>query len=203
MPNDTAERWLPIPGFEGWYEASDQGRIRSVERTLVVLLSGKPHRRTYKSRVLRPSINPESGYQQLILNRQGKSYPYPVHQLVVRTFHGPRPPGYECLHRDGVRLNCRANNLHWGTRSENGYDRVRHGNNRQHEQTHCLRGHELRPPNLAPCRGNRNCLACRKALAACRYRLRARGEVYDVQAVADGYYSLIMEGRPIRWPLLT
>jgi len=54
------------------------------------------------------------------------SVPY-VHELVLRVFVGPRPPGKECRHLNGIKTDNRLANLQWGTRLENAADRKRHG----------------------------------------------------------------------------
>jgi hypothetical protein len=58
----------------------------------------------------------------------GKRVTLQVHVVVCEAFHGPRPsPRHQARHLDGNRLNCRADNLAWGTPAENTADKVRHG----------------------------------------------------------------------------
>jgi hypothetical protein len=123
----TAERWAVIPGFEG-YEASSAGRIRSVER----LNSRGQFRR---GRVL-ASHPRKHGYAFVVLYRDGVRHQCTVHRLVTLAFHG-RPHRYktaagkirrmEARHINGIKSNCRARNLCWGTRAENDADKIVHG----------------------------------------------------------------------------
>ena len=76
---------------------------------------------------LHPSVKP-NGYLYLTLfhdqlKDRGRSF-Y-LHRLVCEAFHGPPPDGMEVLHRDGNKLNCREDNLRWGTRLENMADSIR------------------------------------------------------------------------------
>lgn len=122
------ERWLPVLGFEGHYEVSDLGRVRSVARTLRYeqrTASGRLITKTrhHPARVLQPGTV-KSGHQLVML---GRGHPRLVHRLVLDAFVGPRPPGMEALHGDGDPANNRLRNLRWGTRSENVRDAIRHG----------------------------------------------------------------------------
>jgi hypothetical protein len=67
------------------------------------------------------------GYLQVALRKNKKSHYRKVHRLVLESFCGFRPPGMECRHLDGNRLNNRIGNLQWGTKAENDGDREKHG----------------------------------------------------------------------------
>ena len=116
MPgNDSfpAEEWRPIPGWEGEYDVSDHGRVRSWKR------SGPP-------RVLRPGFS--YGYPYYNLHRVGrKQFVRRVHVLVMLAFVGERPEGLQIRHLDGDPANPHLSNLKYGTRYENHADSVRHG----------------------------------------------------------------------------
>ena len=116
----TEEEWRPIPSFDGWYEVSTLGRVRSW-RT-----SGRHYlTRASSPRILRPYVNQ---YQQVLLYPvEGKPVTRRVHALVAEAFHGPRPEGMQVRHLDGNPLNNISDNLRYGTVSENQRDRVRHG----------------------------------------------------------------------------
>jgi hypothetical protein len=62
-----------------------------------------------------------------------------VNSLVAAAFHGPRPPGLQCRHLDGNRVNNRADNLAWGTAEVNWEDRRRHGNARAGVENHAAK----------------------------------------------------------------
>jgi len=100
--------------MNGRYEASDTGLIRSM-RTRSGSLRKPP-------KILRPSRN-KGGY--LIVNLLGRVKL--VHTLVLEAFVGPRPPGQETRHLDGVSYRNRIENLRWGTKGENTKDMVLHG----------------------------------------------------------------------------
>ena len=99
------ERWLPIPGFEG-YEVSDQGRVRSTLRR-------KPH-------ILHPGGS--RGYWMVGLRRDGQDHPRSIHRLVALTFLGPCPEGMEVCHGDGNPHNNTPQNLRYDTREANADD---------------------------------------------------------------------------------
>lgn len=143
------ETWAPIPGYEGRWEASTEGRIRSI-----------PRRRT-KGGLLKLSVN-KRGYLSVTLG----DHKHEVHRLVALTFLGPRPPGLETRHVDGDPLNARASNLAYGTRSENVLDKRAHGTDHNVAKTHCPQGHPYFGENLLtiPSRPTaRYCRACNVA----------------------------------------
>jgi hypothetical protein len=115
--DQSIERWRPVPAWESFYEVSDHGRVRTVPRWV---RAGGGQRRI-PERILRPSC-PAHGYQQVIFTRSvpaNERRTFLVHLLVVRTFRGERPEGYECDHVDGNRCNNHLSNLQWVTVQEN------------------------------------------------------------------------------------
>lgn len=126
----SEEVWKAVVGFEGLYEVSSYGRVKSVERPLVYervdQYSGKTLTvtRRHKSKLLRPAAG-GSGKLSVFLGRgNGRE----VHILVIRAFIGPPPTErHECCHWDDDPFNNRAENLRWGTREENIQDRRRNG----------------------------------------------------------------------------
>ena len=151
------EHWRPIPGWEGVYEVSDAGRVRSLDRRYT---NARGERRTYRGRVLSAFLNSE-GYPQVNLSRPGTRASRAVHQLVALAFIGPPLPDEEVCHGDGTRTNNALTNLRYGTHSENALDQVRHGTHNHAHKTHCLRGHEYVGMNLIlrP-NGERDCRTC-------------------------------------------
>lgn len=69
-------------------------------------------------RALKASPRP-NGYCWIYLGSRKGNKPLRVDEVVCEAFHGPRPPGMECLHRDGDRTNCRSENLYWGVAQNN------------------------------------------------------------------------------------
>lgn len=113
------EYWKDIPGYEGEYQASTMGRIKSLERKARVVnpYTGKEFYRKVPEHILKPAQYCKNGHLSLILRRgtQGQ----PVHQLVMKTFIGEIPEGMEVLHRNGNPKDNRLENLRYGTRTEN------------------------------------------------------------------------------------
>jgi Mor family transcriptional regulator len=69
-----------------------------------------------------------NGYLTFCAWVDGKTANFGVHRVVCEAFHGPRPfPGAQVRHLDGNPLNCRADNLKWGTVKENAADKKQHG----------------------------------------------------------------------------
>ena len=153
------EEWRAVPGYDGQYEVSDLGQVRSFK--------------TGKWRALRQSLNPQ-GYPMAYLSKDAQRWCVPIHQLVAFVFYGPRPVDREVRHLDGVRTNNALSNLAYGTRSENTYDAIAHGTHPQARKTHCPQGHAYDEDNtyVSP-RGGRGCAECRRA-AVRAYRARKR-----------------------------
>lgn len=127
-------------GWEGFYEVSSEGRVRSLDRTVVVRCGARPYVRRMKGRVLRQNRK-RNGYLQVELSRVGEPPSYRnVHRLVLAAFEGPGPEGYEVCHNDGTRANNRLENLRYDTRSNNHLDRHKHDRpwvrGEQHHATH-------------------------------------------------------------------
>lgn len=109
------EIWKPIPKFEGCYEASNQGRIKSLERTV--------NRRGNTTRIvpgiiLAPIVN-DKGYVVVNLNKDGRKSRKRVSIIIASLFVDNPDNLPEVNHDDGNKLNNAANNLSWTDRSGN------------------------------------------------------------------------------------
>ena len=188
------EQWKPVNGYEGIYEVSSHGRVRSVDRT-VTRSDGQVRR--YKGKVLSAGLSKRGGYPLVSLYTQGKNQSHYVHSLVAETFIGSRPEGMEVCHNDGDPTNNHLDNLRYGTPSDNELDKVRHGTHYNAAKTHCPQGHELFSENIPPRiakLGRRQCLACVRA----RGRVQRRPELKpQLEAIADSYFNTILEERKI------
>ena len=158
------EIWKPIPGYEGFYEASTEGNLRSVDRSFV-RSNGSPF--SLKGRPITVWENPVDKHLMCVLSKAGDRRYFYAHTLIARTFLGERPEGMEVRHLDDNPNNNTVENLRYGTRSENSYDRVRNGIHFQANKTHCIRGHSLSGKNLKIEKRNRGearrCISCNAA----------------------------------------
>lgn len=180
------EQWKSVYGYEGIYEVSNLGNVRSIDR---IDFGG----RKLKGVPLSHNVNGESNRHTVMLYRNGKRRRVQVHVLVLEAFVSPRPAGMLGLHWDDDRHNNSLQNLRWGTKSENGLDAARNKKLFASRKTHCKRGHLLVVPNLLESQmrdGHRCCLACYRA----KGQLWHKGlhEESEVQQLADVKYSKII-----------
>jgi hypothetical protein len=117
------EQWREVVGYEGFYEVSDCGRVRSIDR--IVQCGVRPMK--LKGKQIRHGVG-KIGYPVVGLYKNGKGKTCCIHVLVLEAFVGPRPTiNHEGCHGDGVRINNVLTNLRWGTSKENRDDSRRHG----------------------------------------------------------------------------
>lgn len=109
------EIWKPIPGYEGYYEASSCGRIRSVERYTRNRWGGYTHR---KAQLMKCRIV-ANGYAHVKLTKNGQSAEPLVHRLIADSFL-PNPTDLpQVNHIDGNKTNNAVSNLERCTESDN------------------------------------------------------------------------------------
>lgn len=151
----NAERWRPIPGYEGSYEVSDLGRVRSLDR-----MDARGRTRTGRLLRLRRTTR---NHLAVALYKDLTRRDYQVHHLVLVTFVGSRPPGTEGCHWNDDPTDNRLDNLRWDTRSANCLDSVRNGGHARAGKTHCPSGHAYTPENtyVYP-NSKRACRECRR-----------------------------------------
>lgn len=136
------EVWKAIPGYEGRYEVSDMGRVRSLPHYVRLVAQGKETRRLSPGRILKPGKQMQSGHVSVSLGRHNSRL---VHQLVLEAFVGPRPAApkgslIDVLHLNSNPADNRLVNLRYGTRSENIRQDWREGTRRlSEEQARALR----------------------------------------------------------------
>ncbi len=107
--------WKPIEGFEGYYEVSSDGQVRSLDRTV----PGPWGPQKLKGRILRPAPSVPCGHFTVLLCKDGNQKSFRIHALVAEAFLGSCPPGLEVRHGpNGVKDNSVAN-LSYGTHKQN------------------------------------------------------------------------------------
>lgn len=154
----SKEEWRAVVGWEGLYEVSSLGRVRSLNRYTPNALTGGESLVT--GRILTGRIN-RNGYVQFLLCSGPRRETRVVHRLVAIAFI-PNPDARPMvLHGPGGKLVNRVENLRWGTQSDNMLDRRRDGTDPMLNKTHCPQGHPYEGENLVLERdGSRKCRKC-------------------------------------------
>lgn len=109
------EEWRDVVGYEGYYQVSNLGRVRALDRTVQHAYSGT---QSLKGHMLTPFRGSEP-YYSVMLSKNGKAKSLRVHRLVATAFV-PNPDRLNCVnHKDGNKLNNSASNLEWCTQRRN------------------------------------------------------------------------------------
>lgn len=114
-----SEIWKDVVGYEGRYQVSNLGNVRSVPRVTC-------HGQQRSGQLLRPATDPR-GYLRVSLYKDGHVSVRTVHSLVAEAFVEGRAEGLEVCHGDDVKSNNVATNLRWDTRKANAADKVANG----------------------------------------------------------------------------
>lgn len=120
--NDTMpifeEEWKDIFGYEGLYQVSTSGRIKSVAR------------HTTKGGIMKTYLSKDTGYIGLSLSKNGKVRYATIHRIMAEAFI-PNPENKPCInHKNSIRNDNRIENLEWCTHSENNIHAYKFGNNK-------------------------------------------------------------------------
>lgn len=128
LSGETFEAWMPVPGFEGHYWVSNNGRVKGDDGQL------------------RTQHRSSNGYWRVHLSRCGRQGTYYVHRLVAAAFLGPCPPGMVVCHGPAGQ-GCNAlSNLRYASQSENcGVDKLRDGT---HHRGECYGRSKLTTPTV-------------------------------------------------------
>lgn len=108
------EVWESIAGWEGYYEVSNYGRVKSLPRTTRGRWGA-----IQRSARIRKAVATRKGYMMVVLRLGDVSQTYAVAALVLEAFVGRRPEGMQACHKNHVRDDNRLSNLEWGTPSHN------------------------------------------------------------------------------------
>lgn len=109
------EIWKPVVGYEGIYEVSSLGRIKSCERTLI---RSNGRKTKFPDKLMKPSIN-HKGYEIIDLRNKGSRQGGFVHRLVGKAFIENPHNKEQINHKNGVKTDNRVENLEWVTNQEN------------------------------------------------------------------------------------
>lgn len=113
------EIWKDIPGYEGYYQASNFGRVKSMER-ISIRNNGHSEHSVYRTKEKIKKVQKQSrGYSQVVLYKDGVAKTIRLNTLIARMFV-PNPEEKPYVnHIDGNKDNNRADNLEWVTAKEN------------------------------------------------------------------------------------
>lgn len=160
MNKPTQEQWRPVVGYEGHYEVSDQGRVRSTD---AIFIRKNGTQFTRRGMVLKPSRT-KAGYLTVNMRLFGERSTHTVHRLVAAAFIGKIPEGMDVCHNNGFREDNRLENLRIDTRAGNLKDRIAHGT--AYSKV-CRKGlHQMTEDNITIKGGSRYCTQCLKASRA-------------------------------------
>ncbi len=120
------EEWRPVVGYEGLYEVSSLGRVRSLDRVIEQNSRWGQQSRRKAGRVLRLHTD-KLGYRSIKLCKSAVQKTSKVAHLVAAAFIGPRPTGQHVCHNDGVPGHDAASNLRYDTIAGNFSDKLLHG----------------------------------------------------------------------------
>ena len=161
------EVYLPLPGYEQYYEISNYGNVRSLDRFVDVMRSnGRPYRRQMYGKQL--VVNIFLDYPMVYLQLPDKPNSYLIHRLVAKTFI-PNPENKPTVnHIDGNKMNNYVKNLEWATYQENVVHAHKTG---------------LAHPNIQP--------MLEASIAHCKkpVKILETGEVFDSSSAADKYLN--------------
>lgn len=161
------EEWREIEGYDGWYEVSNYGRVRSYKKG-----NGRWGRDS-NPKILKP-LEGSHGYVIQNLYRDSKLKRKKVHRLVAKAFHGDPPEGRGfALHRNDIKKDNFAPNIYWGNPKDNHIDLRRNGN---YSPPPVLRGENANGSKLT----KYDVLEIRKMWKAGDYTYRQIGERFGV-----------------------
>lgn len=115
--SNKEELWLPVTGFEGFYEVSNLGNVRSLGR---LANHSKPgYKRVVYGKLLKPQVAKRGGYIVITLKKDRIEKCLKVHRLVAMAWLNNPNDYSEVNHKNGIKSDNTVNNLEWCTRKQN------------------------------------------------------------------------------------
>lgn len=112
------EIWKDIPNYEGLYQVSNLGRIKSIGRRVSWKFYDKPCARNHNERMITPEVG-KIGYYRVGLCKNGKRTRYSLHRIIAKAFI-PNPDNLPTVnHKNGIKTDNRLENLEWVSYSDN------------------------------------------------------------------------------------
>jgi HNH endonuclease/NUMOD4 motif len=138
--------WRDVAGFEGFYQVSDDGKVRSLDRR-VPCRGGMT--KPWRGQPMALSKDVRSGHLNVGLRKPGeRRLIRGVHRLMAEAFLANSWfDGAEVCHNDGNPSNNTLQNLRWDTRSANVRDAIQHGVHNHARKTQCIHGHPFDEAN--------------------------------------------------------
>ena len=121
--NVTQEEWRDIPGFEGMFQVSSMGRVKSLDR----IVGGAGGRTRVFPGSMRSFGRAGAGYRNVTLGKNGRRRTFRLHRLVLSVFVGPCPEGFQGSHLNGDPGDNRLCNLKWESARDNHMRQWDHG----------------------------------------------------------------------------
>lgn len=166
----TNEEWKDIPGYEGYYQVSNLGRVRSLDRA--VRGGGRnPGTVFLPGRILKPRKH-SRGYLRMTLSKEGINSEFYIHRLVCTVFFGGIPKDREINHINGNKTDNRISNLEIVTRRQN-----------THHAVHVLKTNNIGASggrNPAVKLKEKDVLEIRRLYATGKYTQRKLAKIYGV-----------------------
>lgn len=172
------EVWRSVKGYEGLYEVSNLGQVRSLDRRT---LSRYGATKLQRGRVLKPQRT-YTRYLTVCLSGHKRTRNFYIHRLVLIAFT-PNPDNKPyCNHKDADPRNNIVTNLEWVTPAENMAHAQARGVLGVKKRTHCIRGHLRTPETLS----GSACLVCRKIWGKKRNERLREEYRKESEALANG-----------------
>jgi len=186
-PSCSTEEWREIPGYDGWYDVSNLGRVRSW------CSPGRVARRTDSPRI-RAQRAVAKGYMTCQLKAgPGRKSRYVAH-LVMEAFVGPRPEGMVVCHNDGNVKNNSLSNLRYATPAENEADKDLHGTRHRGEESPASKLTEVQVREIHAAKGSHRSIGAAYGIEQTTVTQIKNGETWKHLGLEP-----VRAGLPSRW----